>query len=478
MEKTLLSWAHDLNESPRNTILFLDEMSQTMSHLLVGGTEAMPKIRKEATKALEMLVSNPCVTVIAAESGLGDPELEWLKEISGTAPRVLRSTFTHENTLHYGKSAKSEIDQLEALTEKTLKKGQKVWGSMGKKLTAKRFSEHFKDKGYKVLLITSASSGYQEVVKFMANTEKEGPEYDLVVFSPSVTSGISMAETKVGLAFCIQEHAMGPEDALQALGRARRADLRVLLLLDCASQAAADSQETTYEGVLKKKNRRIEGSEHDYLLPFFEGVNTATSTYAIKLEARQSNEAYKTKRVLMSRLRDQGYVLEPLSRLFSEADSEEVKGKKIAIAREAKEITRTIKEELLGKLIRNEITLGEANKRAAREAKGGLIVDYEKATPRLEWEYCQLLEIQGLVQAGSFDTKSFEFKRVEAAVHSLGKKEARELRQVLGGRVEIPGPDDEVKPTFIKAVLKMAGMKVIRKRMRVEGERHYSYTIK
>ena len=56
-------------------------------------------------------------------------------------------------------------------------------------------------------------------------------------------------------------------------------------------------------------------------------------------------------------------------------------------------------------------------------------------------------------------------------VQSLNKHEARELRDVLGGRTEVPGPDDEVKATFAKAILKMAGFTVERKLFRSKGKR-------
>ncbi len=60
----------------------------------------------------------------------------------------------------------------------------------------------------------------------------------------------------------------------------------------------------------------------------------------------------------------------------------------------------------------------------------------------------------------------------------LDKKEAKELGNVLGGRITIPGPDDSVKVIFAKAILKLAGFETDRKRFRIGNERTYRYEIK
>jgi len=113
MEKTLLAMSYDLEENPRDTILFLDEISQSAFHLLVGGTDGMPKIRREAVNAIERLIRNPYVTVIAAESGMGDIELAWLQALSGVKPQVIKSTFTRKSALYFGANSKENIDHLQ-----------------------------------------------------------------------------------------------------------------------------------------------------------------------------------------------------------------------------------------------------------------------------------------------------------------------------------------------------------------------------
>ena len=82
------------------------------------------------------------------------------------------------------------------------------------------------------------------------------------------------------------------------------------------------------------------------------------------------------------------------------------------------------------------------------------------------------------MKTGSFDTQSVEFLQLSARVKMLDKNEARELRNVLGGRVIIPGPDDDVKLSFAKAILKLAGLETDRRRFRIGDGRSYRYEIK
>ena len=64
-----------------------------------------------------------------------------------------------------------------------------------------------------------------------------------------------------------------------------------------------------------------------------------------------------------------------------------------------------------------------------------------------------------------------------AEVQSLDKHEAQRLRDVLGGRTEVPGPDDDVPATFAKALLKVAGFTTQRQRLRVDGVRTYRFDV-
>ena len=122
-------------------------------------------------------------------------------------------------------------------------------------------------------------------------------------------------------------------------------------------------------------------------------------------------------------------------------------------------------------------TIFQAASEAARETKDGTWVDLAAIDPSHVFGWLQRLRVQDLIVAETFTTQTSEFLAMATEVQVLNKHEARELRGVLGGRLTIPGPDDEVKPTFAKALLKLAGFTVDRKLIRSKGTRTYRYEV-
>ena len=223
----------------------------------------------------ERLLKNPCVTVIAAESGLGDIELEWLKQTTGATPRVIQTTFTGERVLYVGEANKENIDFLQQLSAKALEDGHKVWASFGEAKSMIEFSAPFTDEK-NILQISAENSSSKAVSEFMGNTEEVGPAYDMVAMSPSVISGISMAQTSVGLAACVQQYAMGPEDALQALDRARSAQVRVLLMPSVVPAAMEGTGKTSLEAVQRAKSKAASHGDLDTYMDFARAISTCS----------------------------------------------------------------------------------------------------------------------------------------------------------------------------------------------------------
>ena len=247
---------------------------------------------------------------------------------------------------------------------------------------------------------------------------------------------------------------------------------------DAAPMAMIGTHEITFDGVQKAKAKMATKMDINAYKQLFNSVERATMVYSLNLEARKNKEAMCNDNMLTSRLKDQGYKLEAIEALFSKFDTAEVIKRKKQIVKRVREEEASVKAQLLQKLAKGEIDLGTAMTRAKSEAEGGLVIDYERMNPALEWHWYQRLGVEKLVEAGSFDSQSAEFVQLSDRVKVLDKKEAKELRNVLGGRITIPGPDDEVKLSFAKAILKLAGLETDRKRFRIGNERTYRYEIK
>ena len=136
-----MRWSHELEENPRPAVLFLDELSQATLHLLLDGTNAMPKVEREAIKAIERLIRNPEVTVIAAEAGIGDIELEWLQACLVFNPTSSTPPFAGSPELFIGAATAGQHRQAPtAVPDRPSIKSQQVWLSMGEAESLKKFS--------------------------------------------------------------------------------------------------------------------------------------------------------------------------------------------------------------------------------------------------------------------------------------------------------------------------------------------------
>ena len=115
---------------------------------------------------------------------------------------------------------------------------------------------------------------------------------------------------------------------------------------------------------------------------------------------------------------------------------------------------------------------------AQKEFATGLAADYERRNPSHAFYWLQRLSVLSLAEAGMFHEGTQEFAAVPSIVQALDRKEAQELKQLLGGKTVIPGPDDAVKATFIKALVQMAGFDVTREnQVSIDGSRVWSYAI-
>ena len=121
--------------------------------------------------------------------------------------------------------------------------------------------------------------------------------------------------------------------------------------------------------------------------------------------------------------------------------------------------------------------IDQASSEAHEETQDGTWVDLATVDPSHAYEWLLRVRTHDLVAAGSFTVDSAEFRAMAAEVQSLDKHQSRQLRDVLGGRITIPGPDDEVPATFAKALLKVAGFTTARQRLRVDGVRTYRFAV-
>ena len=185
---------------------------------------------------------------------------------------------------------------------------------MGEAEALKKFSAPFP----RSFLIHGENSKTMEVAELMSNTNAVAGQFSLVGYSPSVVSGISYEASTVGIAACVQQFALGPQDAMQAVARARSADRRIMLSPVRAPNAKVGTHRTTAEQVNRALFNAIDPTMKERYSEHLMGVDPATVRYSLALEARNNYEAIHNDHVLACRLKDQGYTLRSFYELVSD----------------------------------------------------------------------------------------------------------------------------------------------------------------
>jgi len=457
-EETLSHWSHQLLQQPRNVVLVLDELSQTMLHLLLTGTDHMPMVRRECIQSLERLIQNPCVRVIAAEASLGDLELTWLGALSQEPPFLIQSTLKRPKQIYIGSSNKTNISILRALMGRKLKRGEIVWCGFGINKLAQDIHTLFKEH-YKSLLINGENSSSPEVSAFVSDVESIGPQYQLLLFSPAISSGLSMAKTTVGLSSFVQQYAVPPEDALQAINRCRDSQSRILLMQKTAAQALIGTKQTTFDAVQRAYLESATAGQAEYYVQALEACSRASLEYAIALEARANYEARNNEHVLRSRLVEDGYEIRDLAELRNGEEFTEKKSAGTRLKRSEKKAT--LRQILLRDLCANKQTLSQACARVKETTRNGLVVDLRKEDPSEAFEWLTRLCVDELSQLSVFNITTPECQSVINAMKGLNRKEAARVKRLFD-RVDVLGPDDKAHMGPIKTLLWHAGYHAIK----------------
>jgi hypothetical protein len=267
---------------------------------------------------------------------------------------------------------------------------------------------------------------------------------------------------------------MGPQDAMQAVARARSAELRIMLSPVSVPMAKKGTGRASTDQVSRARFTSIDPKMQELYREHLAGVDPATVRYSVALEARINYEAIQNEHVLRCRLKDQGYTLRSFDELVSDNAVVIPKAQRDKQSNQAQLNRRT---QLIHEVMTGQKTIEQASAAAHRETKNGTWVDLAAVDPSHVYEWLLRVRVHDLITAGSFTIDSAEFRALAAEVQSLDKHEARELRDVMGGRVTIPGPDDDVPATLAKALLKVAGFTVKRKRVKSAGQRWYRYDV-
>ncbi len=216
-------------------VIFLDEIRQVIDFLAdTKCFNADNASAKDIYDYLTLLVQKARL-VVGADAHLNDRTIQFLERCRPgesftilTMPPLQRDgivTFRHAAP----KAVRATV--VGAVTSE-LVAGGKVWIACESRAFAEALDKHFNDLGFRSIAITAKSKTGNTQAAFLKDADAESRNYDVVVSSPAISSGISI-EHRDGKHFTLGVfigggHVILPTDAVQQIGRVRYLD-RILV---------------------------------------------------------------------------------------------------------------------------------------------------------------------------------------------------------------------------------------------------------
>ncbi len=432
-ERSLWTWAWDLKENPRLAVLVLDELTQSLPTWAIGGSPGMLQVREKAVEALEMLVANPYVTVVAADAFLGDIELDWLQGVSGADPWLVKSTFTRKRSVFLGSNQKADLRLLLAQMQSVNAKHGSIWVGAGQKDTLGELLSGLVDAGRTIRIDGDTNRDPISGKKnrdFITNVNTEGRRYRVVAFSPAMSSGVSFEAETVDISGVVQSWAWTAADAVQSLNRARDSRVRVLLAPDISPDAKGVFGETTPEKVKDVISRRAAAGNLPDFVDKGKKLHPATMNAILALDARQTREAAENARVVRAFLLQEGYEIRPLLEVGSgqtvcnvtttPEDVEDI----APVSTETRLATAC--QAAIQRLMLGTSSLEEERTRAKLDTIEGTMIDMVLADVSKAWEWFTRWKLDQLIQLGSVLSGADEIEQVWAELCTMTAKEWRQ----------------------------------------------------
>ncbi len=210
----------------RAHMVFVDEIGQVLRAIASETTVAGKRSRGEMLEALRRLVAD-AECVIGADAGMCDRVLRFVESCRpGERARVIIVPARDEGlraTFGLGADALAAAYG-EALAR--LSEGERIWIACGEASRARECAALLENHGHRVLLLTGDNRDSTDPARFWSNPEAVSREFDALVASPVVSSGLSLEHRddgpKFDRVFWIGSGArVTPADALQQMRRVR-----------------------------------------------------------------------------------------------------------------------------------------------------------------------------------------------------------------------------------------------------------------
>lgn len=295
-----------LKEHKDKLVVFIDEYQQTLS--AIAGSHVKGELKTPILNALKSVIKN-AQSLVVADADMNDYVLNIAKHIRGKqqpdiyfAERDISHKVINISLAH-GKDTEP-FDAATVQMQQHLDRGEKfvVYANRQRICVAvkKMITDNYPEK--KTLLICGEGLGDTEQYKtFKRNAEEESQNYDVVIISPSITSGVSVINPEFKTAFCLYDgSSIAHFEAIQQMMRFRNVD-NFHMVIGTQKKAGEHIRLSPkdYEQALAKSNYTVEEfNPHD-------GIN--------RLDEHTKDNTHKSRahfaQFMILRLKELGYTV-------------------------------------------------------------------------------------------------------------------------------------------------------------------------
>lgn len=174
----------------------VDEFSQTLDHLVIGPVDHRSRVFRE----FKRLMQDKDIVVLL-DADLNDRDIDWVEETVQSKKDIFVYEMS-ESWADYELRILPSSDSLIMRLCDDLLAGEKVMLAVDSKNSAERCSLQIVEQiklrasdlaeSLRILTVHSDNSGGEQQVKFLTKPDDESVNYDLLIYSPSISSGVSL----------------------------------------------------------------------------------------------------------------------------------------------------------------------------------------------------------------------------------------------------------------------------------------------
>ena len=323
--------------------LAIDEISQNLRFTRSGECKVQGANQDSIFTGLKQIISES-KKVIACDASIDKTTLDFFE----AARPDERFTIVEQAPKNHGRKCFLYAEKSDFLTTISLelKSGGKVWLAVESAEKAEIISEIMSCE--KTIVITSKTAKTKKVKEFLDDIEAKSRDYDLVIASPAISSGVSVEHADGAhftmIAGMASGHSICFSDFAQMLGRVRYVkdyhihlsknnhknnNLTELSILTGLRQAAAIEGGDFRENEFSRFKAMIEAKEDAYKADFANGLIWFLEYFCFKIESKKavdSDTDLSEKMKLLSKEKKEEYISRVIgARKITKEEAEDIK---------------------------------------------------------------------------------------------------------------------------------------------------------